>query len=186
MTCGQPRVHSLGVWAARGPRHQGSPVRAGSCVGWMPASFAPPSPPRSTTPLSHRSLPDSCPGQIPLLHTIPALSPFLQGPDHGCQFWTDRFGSPESTVNNDKHIKRILKTCWLAPSIHPSIQYFPSTTYLYASGAAPRAGHLAVNKAQCLLSWSLQFNNGMGWDGEVGWADNEKSENVGRRRVLQR
>lgn len=78
-------------------------------------------------------------------------------------------------MNNAKHIKRILKTCWLAPSI----QYFPSTTYLYAFSATPRAGHLVVDKAQCLLSWSLQFNNGMGWNGEVEWEDNEKTELLG-------
>lgn len=31
---------------------------------------------------------DSCPGQIPLLLTVPALGRSLQGPDYGQQCWT--------------------------------------------------------------------------------------------------
>lgn len=43
---------------------------------------------------------------------------------------------------------------------------------------------MAVNKAQCLLPWSLQFNNRRGQDRGVGGADNEETE--AERRCLRR
>lgn len=66
-----------------GPGINGSPVCVDSFLGWIPAQPGSSISSQANNPSSEMLSCTACPGQIPLLHTIPALSCFLQGPDQG-------------------------------------------------------------------------------------------------------